>query len=60
MEPSSIKILGADGMVILQIAVGALILVSWLYLRRGRKVEGGLPKLFADLEAHRNALPGMR
>ena len=56
MEPSSVKILGADGMVVLQIAVGALILVSWLYLRRGRKVEGGLPKLFADFEAFSTVL----
>ena len=60
MELSSIKILGADGMVVLQIAIGALVLVSWLYLRRGRKVEGGLPKFFADSEAYRNALPGTR
>lgn len=56
MELSAIKVLGADGMVVLQIAVGALILVSWLYLRRDRKVEGGLPKFFADFEAYRIVL----
>ncbi|CAL5227143.1 g10055 [Coccomyxa viridis] len=44
MERTSVDIMGVSGWVMLQIAIGVLMAVGWSYMRRRKKVKGGLKR----------------
>ena len=44
-------VLGVSGWVLLQIAIGVLVAVSWRYMRRRKRVKGGQPRLSVKTNA---------
>lgn len=44
-------IMGVSGWVLLQIAIGVLVAVSWSYMRRRKRVKGGQPRLSVKTNA---------
>ena len=51
MERTSVSIMGVSGWVMLQIAIGVLVAVSWSCMRRRKKVKGGQPRLGVNINA---------
>ena len=51
MELQSFNVMGVNGWVLLQIAVGVLVAASWSFLRRNKNVKGGQPKHSVNFDA---------
>ncbi len=45
------NVMGVSGWVLLQIAIGVLVALSWSYMRRRKKVKGGQPRLSVKINA---------
>ena len=41
-------VMGVNGWVLFQVAIGFIVCASWSYLRRGRKQRGGQPRVWRD------------
>lgn len=42
------SVMGVNGWVLLQVAIGFIVCASWSYLRQGRKQTGGQPKVWRN------------